>query len=50
VGDAVRTLDCPEEIEDGEASGAGTDGDAQFTVTMAVRLSVEVLQPLMRTQ
>ena len=51
VGEAVRVLDCPAEIEDGAAFGVETDGGAQVTVTIAVRLSaVGAHWPVTRTQ
>ena len=46
-------LDCPDWIDDGVAVGAATDGGVHgggLTVTVTVRLSTDVLQPLTRTQ
>ena len=42
VGETESVLDCPDEIDDGDAVGAGAVGGVHagwFTVTVAVRLS-----------
>ena len=54
VGETESVLDCPEEIDDGNAVGAGADGGTHagwFTVTIAVRLSAgDGHWPVTRTQ
>jgi hypothetical protein len=51
VGVTESVLDCPEEIDDGTADGAGADGGVQVTtVTVAALLSKCPAQALMRTQ
>jgi hypothetical protein len=50
AGVSVRVLDWPEMIDVGDATGAGADGGVQVTVTTAVLLFTDVLQPLTFTQ